>query len=157
MLKVQIFKGEVSHFNFNLSAEKFCNEDFLDNGKFIGELEISGEVVNENENVVIRGKIKCCKEFTCDRCLSESTEKQIHEFEEEIDSAEIADDMVDITEIVRDILIASQPMKNLCKADCKGLCPVCGQNLNDGECNCNRLSVDPRLAPLMNFKKFEEE
>jgi uncharacterized protein len=84
--------------------------------------------------------------------LSESTENQIHEFEEEIDSAEIVDDLIDITELVRDILIASQPIQSLCKADCKGLCPVCGQNLNNGECNCNRLSVDPRLAPLMDFK-----
>ena len=152
MLKVQIFRGACVPFDFKISAEKFCSEDFLDNGKFTGDLEITGEVVNETANVVVRGKIKCCKEFTCDRCLSESTENQIHEFEEEIDSAEIVENLFDIAELVRDILIASQPIQNLCKADCKGLCPVCGQNLNDGECSCQRLSVDPRLAPLMNFK-----
>ena len=152
MLKVQIFKGAVVPFGFKISAEKFCKEDFLDNGKFIGDVEISGEVVNETANVVIRGNIKCCKQFNCDRCLSVATENQIHQFEEEIDGAEIVDDLIDITELVRDILIASQPIQSLCKADCKGLCPVCGQNLNDGECNCERLNVDPRLAPLMNFK-----
>lgn len=152
MLKVQIFKGAVVPFDFKISANKFCKEDFLDNGKFIGDVEISGEVVNESANVVIRGKIKCCKQFNCDRCLSESTENQIHEFEEEIDGAEIVEDLIDITELVKDNLIASQPIQSLCKADCKGLCPVCGQNLNDGECNCERLNVDPRLAPLMNFK-----
>ena len=154
MLKVQIFKGAVVPFGFKISAEKFCKEDFLDNGKFVGDIEISGEVVNETANVVIRGNIKCCKQFNCDRCLSAATENQIHQFEEEIDGAEIVEDMVDITELVKDILVASQPIQSLCKADCKGLCPVCGQNLNDGECNCNRLSVDPRLAPLMNFKEF---
>lgn len=152
MLKVQIFKGEIVPFNFTLSAESFLSEGLPSNGKFIGEIEIFGETVNENENVVIRGEIKCCKEFNCDRCLTLSTEKQIHKFEEEIDSAEIVEDLFDIEELVRDNLIASQSLKNLCKADCKGLCPVCGQNLNDGECNCDRLSVDPRLAPLMNFK-----
>lgn len=152
MLKVQILKGEIVPFSFKISAENFCSKDLLDNGKFIGEIEISGETVNENENVVIRGKINCCKEFTCDRCLALSTEKQIHEFEEEIESAEIVENLFDIEELVRDTLVASQSLKNLCKADCKGLCPVCGQNLNDGECNCDRLSVDPRLAPLMNFK-----
>jgi uncharacterized protein len=152
MLKVQIFKGEIVPFNFKISAEKFCSKDLLDNGKFIGEIEISGETVNENENVLIRGKIKCCKEFTCDRCLTLTTENQIHDFEEEIESAEIVEDLFNIEELVRDTLVASQSIKNLCKADCKGLCPVCGQNLNDGECNCERLSVDPRLAPLMNFK-----
>ena len=152
MLKVQILKGEIVPFSFKISAENFCSKDLLDNGEFIGEIEISGETVNENENVVIRGKINCCKEFTCDRCLALSTEKQIHKFEEEIDSAEIVENLFDIEELVRDTLITSQSIKNLCKTDCKGLCPVCGQNLNDGECNCDRLSVDPRLAPLMNFK-----
>ena len=152
MLKVQIFRGEVAPFNFKLSAESFCDEDFLDNGRFTGDLEISGETLNNGSRFLIRGKIKCCREFECDRCLELSKESQVHEFEEEIDKSEIVDDMVDITELIRDILIASQPMKNLCKDDCKGLCPVCGQNLNNGECNCNRLSVDPRLAPLMNFK-----
>ena len=155
MLKVQIFKGESVPFEFKLSAEKFCSGDFLDNGKFIGELKISGETVNNGAETIVRGKIKCCKEFNCDRCLALSTVNQIHEFEEEIDSAEIVEDLFDIGELVRDILIASQPIQNLCKADCKGLCPVCGQNLNDGECSCQRLSVDPRLAPLMNFKVEE--
>lgn len=152
MLKVQIFKGEIVPFNFKISAEKFCSEDFLDNGKFIGEVEISGETANEGSEFIVRGKIKCCKEFNCDRCLTTATENQIHDFEEEIDRAEIVEELFDITELVRDTLIASQPMKNLCKTDCKGLCPVCGKNLNDGECSCQRLNVDPRLAPLMNFK-----
>ena len=152
MLKVQIFKGESVPFSFKLSAEKFCSEDFLDNGKFTGEVEIFGETVNNGLENIVRGKIKCCKEFTCDRCLTTATENQIHDFEEEIDGAEIVEDLFDITELVRDTLIASQPIKNLCKADCKGLCPVCGKNLNDGECSCQRFNVDPRLAPLMNFK-----
>ncbi len=154
MLKVQIFKGESVPFNFKISAEKFCSEDFLDNGKFLGELEISGETVSNDLGIIIRGKIKCCKEFNCDRCLALSKENQIHEFEEEIDSAEIIEDLIDITDLVRDTLIASQPIKNLCKVDCKGLCPVCGKNLNEGECNCQRFNVDPRLAPLMKFKDF---
>ena len=156
MLKVQIFKGESVPFHFKLSAKEFCTEDFLDNGKFTGEVEILGEIVNNGLENIVRGKIKCCKEFTCDRCLTTATEKQIHDFEEEIDSTEIVEDIFDITELVRDILIASQPIQNLCKVDCKGLCPVCGKNLNDGECSCQRLNVDPRLAPLMSFKIEEE-
>ena len=152
MLKVQIFKGEIKPFNFKFSAESFFDEDYLDNGKFTGDIEVFGETASNGSEIVIRGQIKCCKEFTCDRCLTQATQNQIHDFDEEIDGAEVVDDFFDITELVRDTIIASQSIQNLCKAECKGLCPVCGQNLNDGECNCERFSVDPRLAPLINFK-----
>ncbi len=151
MLKIQIGAGAVVPFEFELSAERFCEEDFLDNGKFSGEIKIVGEVVNGEKNLKIRGQIFCQKEFTCDRCLSEAKENQVHEFDEELDRAEVVDNCVDITEIVRDILIASQPIQNLCKIDCKGLCPNCGKNLNEGNCGCDRFIPDPRLAILQNL------
>ncbi len=151
MLRVQINREASVPFDFSLSAEKFCGENFLDNGKFVGEIKISGEVVNDGSSYVARGKIFCCKEFTCDRCLSAAAENQSHDFEEELDAADIDEDFVDITALVRDTLITSQPMKNLCKIDCKGLCPSCGKNLNDGDCDCDNFIVDPRLAPLLDF------
>ncbi len=151
MLKIQIGAGVIVPFEFKLSAEGFCEEDFLDNGKFSGEIKIVGEVMNGEKNLKIRGKIFCQKEFTCDRCLGEAKENQVHEFDEELDRAEVVDNCVDITEIVRDILIASQPIQNLCKIDCKGLCPNCGKNLNEGNCGCDRFIPDPRLAILQNL------
>ena len=36
----------------------------------------------------------------------------------------------------------------LCKPDCKGLCPQCGKNLNEGKCGCSARQVDPRLEIL---------
>ena len=147
MLKIQIGSGAVAPFEFKVSAEKFCGEDFLDNGKFSGEIKIIGEVLNDKK-LTARGKIFCQKEFTCDRCLSDATEKQVIDFDEELDGAEIVENFVDISELVRDILIASQPIQNLCKIDCKGLCPTCGKNLNEGDCGCDRFIPDPRLAIL---------
>ena len=75
----------------------------------------------------------------------------MHEFNEELDRMDIEDDVADLTEMIRDTLIASQPIRNLCKEDCKGLCPICGVNLNESECDCDRLVVDPRLEALKNF------
>lgn len=46
----------------------------------------------------------------------------------------------------------AMPVKPLCGDDCKGLCPHCGQNLNDGECSCEETPVDSRLAVLKNIK-----
>lgn len=148
MLKIQIGNGAVVPFEFSVTAEKFCGEDFFDNGKFTGEIKIVGEVLDDEENLKVRGKIFCRKEFTCDRCLSDAAENQVHEFDEELDDAEVIDGFVDITELVRDVMIASQPIQNLCKIDCKGLCPNCGKNLNEGDCGCDRFIPDPRLAIL---------
>lgn len=46
----------------------------------------------------------------------------------------------------------SLPMKPLCREDCAGLCPQCGQDWNEGRCNCVRENVDPRWAALAMLK-----
>jgi uncharacterized protein len=45
------------------------------------------------------------------------------------------------------------PLKPICAPDCRGLCPTCGANRNRLECGCRIEDVDPRLAPLLEFKK----
>ena len=151
MPKVQTARGESVPFEFSATAKKFFGEDFSEE-EFIGDVKIFGEVEDVGRCYVVRGRIECRKSFTCDRCLTQATENQVHEFEEEFDKSEAVDDLLDVTELLRDTLLAGQPMKNLCKADCKGLCPKCGANLNDGECGCDKFIVDPRLAALEDFK-----
>ncbi|MBR2775369.1 MAG: DUF177 domain-containing protein [Selenomonadaceae bacterium] len=149
MPKVQTARGDKAPFEFSATAQKLFDEDLDD---FTGEIKIVGEVEDAGRCYVVRGRIECTKSFTCDRCLAQATANQVHEFDEEIDKAAAIDDVLDVTELLRDVLLAAQPMKNLCKADCKGLCPVCGANLNEGECGCKRVVVDPRLAALKDFK-----
>lgn len=151
MPKVQTARGGVAPFEFSAAAEELFGEDFADDG-FIGAVKIFGEVEDVGRCFVVRGRIECEKSFTCDRCLTEATGEQVHEFAEEFDKSEAVDDVIDVTELLRDVLIAGQPMKNLCKPDCKGLCPVCGANLNDGDCGCEKFIIDPRLAALEDFK-----
>lgn len=55
---------------------------------------------------------------------------------------------IDLAPIVREEGILAIPMQALCKPDCKGLCAQCGQNLNEGTCECETEPIDPRLAPL---------
>jgi uncharacterized protein len=130
MRKVQIGKGFDTQFSVEESADNLLGDFFSDEEKFIGKVEVDGKIINDGSTLKIRGKIFCRKSFTCDRCLVQAEENQVHEFDEEIDESEIADGLLDITELVRDTLIAAQPIQNLCKPDCKGLCPNCGQNLN---------------------------
>ena len=57
-------------------------------------------------------------------------------------------DEIDLGHLMREQFYLALPMKPLCGDDCRGLCPVCGTNLNRGRCQCKREWEDPRLAVL---------
>lgn len=61
---------------------------------------------------------------------------------------------LDLSEAVREELILAVPQFVECRADCRGLCPRCGADLNLGPCNCER-EVDPRWAELTKLRKGE--
>jgi DUF177 domain-containing protein len=63
------------------------------------------------------------------------------------------DDSIDLGLLVREQVLLALPMKPICRADCRGLCPECGTNLNLSPCNCAREAVDPRLANLKTLLK----
>ena len=55
-------------------------------------------------------------------------------------------------------ILPSLPEKVLCREDCKGLCPMCGKNLNEGACGCRQEPSDPRMAQIQDiFKTFNLE
>jgi uncharacterized protein len=60
---------------------------------------------------------------------------------------------LDLTEPVRQSILLELPMKPLCRADCAGLCPRCGQNLNERRCDCAIEPADPRLSQLGEWLK----
>ena len=149
MPHVQTARGEILPFEFSATAEKLFGQDFAD-GEFVGDVKIVGQVEDAGKCFVVRGRLDCQRNFTCDRCLAAATEKLSSDFAEEFDKSAVIDDLIDVTELLRDEMLLSRPMKNLCKADCKGLCPVCGANLNDGDCGCDRAVVNPKFAALKN-------
>jgi uncharacterized protein len=59
---------------------------------------------------------------------------------------------IDLDPIVREQVLLALPMHAVCKEDCKGMCGVCGQNLNEKACGCQTKVVDPRLAALKDIK-----
>ena len=58
---------------------------------------------------------------------------------------------LDLEELLREELQLSWPSKVLCSEECKGICSVCGQNLNEGDCECDSFVPDIRLAGLMDI------
>lgn len=129
-----------------------------DDYTFEGPLVIEGKVIHTGSCWRAEGVIRCEKSFVCDRCLKPCREAQEHHFSEEFRRTgdEMADedtnlfegDLIDLTELVRDTVLAAQPLSKLCRPDCKGLCPVCGADLNEGDCGCDRFVPDQRMAAL---------
>ena len=68
--------------------------------------------------------------------------------EKEEDFVVVTGGKLDIDEQLLEILEIEFPTRVLCKEDCKGLCPVCGADLNETTCNCNTKQIDPRLEKL---------
>ncbi|MBQ7594343.1 MAG: DUF177 domain-containing protein [Synergistaceae bacterium] len=60
--------------------------------------------------------------------------------------------VLDVMPQINESLYTLMPTKILCREDCKGLCPNCGADLNEGECSCKEEISDPRLEALRNFK-----
>jgi uncharacterized protein len=56
--------------------------------------------------------------------------------------------IIDIGPVVREEMLLAIPINPLCSPDCKGLCPICGENLNETVCNHEDENIDPRLSVL---------
>jgi uncharacterized protein len=69
----------------------------------------------------------------------------------------IEDCNLDIDMLVLDELYTILPMNVICKEDCKGICKVCGTNLNESTCDCDQTVPDPRMAVFSDiFNQFKE-
>ena len=154
--------GEEIAFSFEISAEELGLEhpDYV----IAGPVSVTGSVMNTGSVYRLTGSIRCSKSFVCDRCLGDFTQQQEHSFSEDFHSGDAENDgseavnyfhgdAIDVAPLVRDTILAAQPLNNICSPDCLGLCPKCGGNLNEGDCGCDRFIPDPRLAALQQLKK----
>ena len=99
----------------------------------------------------------------CFRCLEDAVldlEIDAREYQatspgesEDLKTPYVADDKLDLAAWARDAVALELPDKILCRPDCAGLCPVCGKNLNEGACTCEREATDPRLSQLAEWLK----
>lgn len=109
----------------------------------------------------IEGSVKLEFAAACDRCLAQTPATLELKFDRTVVSPEIitedenADDMsfmegyqLNVETFVYNEILVNWPVKILCKEDCKGVCPKCGQNLNIRECGCDTFVPDPRMAVI---------
>ena len=77
--------------------------------------------------------------------------------EESDEISYIEDCTLDVDMLILDELYTVLPMNVLCKEDCKGICKVCGTNLNKSTCDCDQTVPDPRMAVFSDiFNQFKE-
>ena len=95
-------------------------------------IQLSSFITRADRELVVDASMHCALQLNCARCL--------HTFERTLETTalltyEVAPtDIIDITEDVRQEILLAYPMVPLCQPACKGLCAVCGQNLNVAMC-----------------------
>ncbi len=121
-------------------------------------VKISGSVSNRAGMVELRLEMSYTYDGFCDRCgmpvvrtftvpFSKALAVSI-EGEESDTILTVPDMQLDVDELVYTEVYVSLPTKFLCHQECKGLCPTCGKNLNEGACSCDQKEIDPRLKKL---------
>lgn len=120
--------------------------------------------------VFVKGVVSGEVELQCSRCLKEyilpiktllevtyhpiqnlNKEELIELKRDEMDVDFYKEGLIDTEDIIRDQILLNIPMKPLCSEDCKGLCTICGTNLNYSECGCIVQEIDPRMAILQSL------
>lgn len=123
----------------------------------------------EAGKVKVEGNVSLKLQTSCDRCLTEVITALDLPFERvvlspEAEDREAVDDLsfmegyqLNTETFVFNEIIGNWPAKILCREDCKGLCPVCGQNLNERECGCDTFVPDPRMAVIQDIFNANKE
>ena len=117
---------------------------------FVPPVEADITVRNRAGLVEFEADVSFTYRFECDRCAKAADRSYAYKFRHIIVeqlSDESGDDHIEAPDYRDDVLL-ELPSKFLCKESCKGLCPKCGKNLNEGSCTCNTRETDPRLAVL---------
>lgn len=126
---------------------------------------VKGAVTNTGDGFLVQGEVIYIYQTNCDRCLGSFNGSQraevIEQFasylpmETEEPTYVVQGDLIDLSDCIREQVLLSLPMKYTCKADCRGLCPQCGQNLNQKECGCLIDNFNPQFANLKSLLNQE--
>ncbi len=155
--------GTYKEFEFNFPQLKFSDDLTL--------VDIQGKIAISvtEDGVVADGKVAALTQLTCSRCLDDFWHPLKINFTEIFsehpagDSGNDlgeqplpADGAIDLGPIIRDYAVVDIPIRQLCSEDCRGLCPVCGNNRNQEDCGHRQESIDPRMAELQKLLENEE-
>ena len=130
---------------------------------FTSPVKAEGTILNIGGTIEISVLLTGEYATQCSRCgknISQEFSSTLFESVEENDFSDadpeclsLSGSTLDFTGAIEACIFNNIPLKFLCSEECKGLCPVCGINLNENECNCDTRVYDPRFAI---FRKLEQ-
>ena len=145
-----------------------CDELVEENTVFLEPVHVEGTVRRVGDEVLIRGRITTRLNFVCCRCLTPFEfpvdsvfdliflPDELDDAKEQLDTEDV--DMlfyqkrsIDLENVVLEQLNLTFPLRPLCSDDCQGLCPVCGNLVDEGSCSCAKSETDHRLDKLKTF------
>jgi uncharacterized metal-binding protein YceD (DUF177 family) len=135
----------------------------MPDAEFVDPVRVALEIFRQDEQLQVRGTASVAIRQVCVRCLRE-TERElaadvsvVASARAQRDAGEEAPDgliyhdgeIVDLTGEIRELLLLEVPTAPVCRAQCLGLCPRCGADLNEGPCGCGAgVNGDARWAAL---------
>ena len=139
----------------------------------VAPVRLTGRVERAGKGFLLEGGVEGSARLRCVRCLTEfdfsfSDRLDLHllpvaaapqEDETRLNPGDLEvrfyeEPQVDLTELAAEQFGLAVPMKPLCAESCRGICPRCGANLNQGACSCSP-ETDDRLAVLKDFRPSE--
>lgn len=140
--------------------------------KLADKSPVQVSIHHEKDQVItVTGQCGVSLQMNCARCLKPVRKDLELVFEHRVDVLHPGEDedelemslcirdgkMLDVDQLVHNEILINLPIRVLCKEDCKGICPVCGQDLNEGACSCDQGPSDLRMAAFQEiFSKFKE-
>lgn len=144
-LKDMARRGEVEA-PFRFEFEPSNDLMILPGGSFISPAVIEGVVERYEGKAFLSGKLYFTVKADCSRCLKPAAKQIEVEFDEEFRPAPCKTedvfvyekDKIDISALTQQLILTNTPYAIYCKDDCRGLCPTCGKDLNEGDCGCSK-------------------
>lgn len=126
-----------------------------------GSAKFAGAVENDKGLIILKGTLEIGYRAQCGRCLKEVEGTMTLDISEELQNSEEVDDgytltytseELDLEQILFSYGQLNMPMKILCSEDCKGICAVCGTDLNEEDCQCREeYDINPQMEKLKGF------
>ena len=130
------------------------------------DADVAVDVVLEpvHEGILVSGGVRAPWAGECRRCLRpiagevDGTFRELFEdHPTEGESYPLRHEQVDLEPLAREVVLLELPQAPLCREDCRGLCPRCGADLNEGPCDCVPDDRDPRWAALDALRTTPED
>jgi uncharacterized protein len=137
----------------------------------VGNIDVQLSIQKSGDEFFCLGELETSVNLICSRCLSNfdahmrnnldfivcSEETHLERQSEALDDEDYvfiqgAELQADISDIVRQSIILGVGLKPLCSENCQGLCPTCGANRNEQQCDCRPQTIDPRWEALQQLR-----